>query len=189
MVKVRSHKLSFERISSVDYTIMSSMKSPSLGKKVIAKVKMSVFRQRSQSRSHDHSPWCHLNEFHWQSMLDLTVWNLDPTCFESNSQGSRLTNAIPRHIKSFSFNLKPRRLTTIAWIRWQNDFWHKYAKNVRKNGRDLTQSYDKSPYSNKKFKKAKWQHKNNNQKFRLHNNWRPAYDCHLEFIQPPNWCG
>ena len=27
-------------------------------------------------------------------------------------------------------------------------------------GRDLTQSYDKSPYTDRKIQKAKWQHKN-----------------------------
>ena len=31
---------------------------------------------------------------------------------------------------------------------------------IREKGRDLTQSYDKSPYTNRKIKKATWQHKN-----------------------------
>ena len=31
--------------------------------------------------------------------------------------------------------------------------------------RDLTQSYNKSPYTNRKFRKAKWQHKNASQNF------------------------
>ena len=30
----------------------------------------------------------------------------------------------------------------------------------RDKGRDLTQSYDKSPYTDKKIKKATWRHKN-----------------------------
>ena len=29
----------------------------------------------------------------------------------------------------------------------------------REKGRDLTQSYDKSPYTNRNVKRAKWQHK------------------------------
>ena len=30
---------------------------------------------------------------------------------------------------------------------------------IREKGRDLTQSYDKSPYTNRNVKRAKWQHK------------------------------
>ena len=31
---------------------------------------------------------------------------------------------------------------------------------MREKGRDLTQSYAKSPYTHRKFQKATWQHKN-----------------------------
>ena len=31
---------------------------------------------------------------------------------------------------------------------------------MREKGRDLTQSYDKSPYTHRKIQKATWQHKN-----------------------------
>ena len=34
----------------------------------------------------------------------------------------------------------------------------------REKGRDLTQSYDKSPYTNRNVKRAKWQHKQTPQK-------------------------
>ena len=34
----------------------------------------------------------------------------------------------------------------------------------REKGRDLTQSYDKSPYTNRNVKRAKWQHKPTPQK-------------------------
>ena len=35
----------------------------------------------------------------------------------------------------------------------------------REKGRDLTQSYDKIPYTNKNVKRAKWQHKQRHKKF------------------------
>ena len=35
----------------------------------------------------------------------------------------------------------------------------------RENGRDLTQSYDKSPYTDRKIQKATWQHKNATKNF------------------------
>ena len=38
---------------------------------------------------------------------------------------------------------------------------------VREKGRDLTQSYDKSPYTNRNVKRAKWQHKQRHKKVRL----------------------
>ena len=37
---------------------------------------------------------------------------------------------------------------------------HEMTYDVRENGKDLTQSFDKSPYTNGKFQKAKSQHKN-----------------------------
>ena len=35
-----------------------------------------------------------------------------------------------------------------------------YYDSIREKGRDLTQSYDKSPYNIRKIQKATWQHKN-----------------------------
>ena len=35
----------------------------------------------------------------------------------------------------------------------------------KKKGRDLTQSYDKSPYTNRNVKRANWQHKQRHKKF------------------------
>ena len=35
---------------------------------------------------------------------------------------------------------------------------------TREKGRDLTQSYDKSPYTNRNVKRAKWQHKQRHKK-------------------------
>ena len=51
----------------------------------------------------------------------------------------------------------------------------------RKNGRiekwrDLTQSYDKSPYTNRNVKRAKWQHKQRHKKVRLNSGCRPTSD-------------
>ena len=43
---------------------------------------------------------------------------------------------------------------------------------IRKKGRDLTQSYDKSPYTNRNVKRAKWQHKQRYKKVRLNSGSR-----------------
>ena len=39
------------------------------------------------------------------------------------------------------------------------------SPEAREKGRDLTQSYDKSPYTNRNVKRAKWQHKQRHKKF------------------------
>ena len=39
---------------------------------------------------------------------------------------------------------------------------------TREKGRDPTQSYDKSPYTNRNVKRAKLQHKQRHKKVRLH---------------------
>ena len=44
---------------------------------------------------------------------------------------------------------------------------------VGDKGRDLTQSYDKSPYTNRNVKRAKWQHKQR-KKVRLHSSCGPT---------------
>ena len=51
---------------------------------------------------------------------------------------------------------------------------------MREKGRDLTQSYDKRPYTHRKIQKATWQHKKRHHKCRLHNDCRPTYDGQLE---------
>ena len=45
---------------------------------------------------------------------------------------------------------------------------------IREKGRDLTQSYDKSPYTNRNDKRAKWQHKQRHKKVRLHSGCGPT---------------
>ena len=45
---------------------------------------------------------------------------------------------------------------------------------TREKGRDLTQSYDKSPYTNRNVKRAKWQHKQRHKKVRLNSGCRPT---------------
>ena len=44
----------------------------------------------------------------------------------------------------------------------------------REKGRDLTQSYDKSPYTNRNAKRAKWQHKQRHKKVRLNSGCGPT---------------
>ena len=41
-------------------------------------------------------------------------------------------------------------------------------------GRDLTQSYDKSPYTNRNVERAKWQHKQRHKKVWLHRGCGPT---------------
>ena len=50
---------------------------------------------------------------------------------------------------------------------------------VREKGRDLTQSYDISPYTNRNVKRAKWQHKQRYKKVRLHSGCGPTQDGQL----------
>ena len=51
--------------------------------------------------------------------------------------------------------------------------------DIKERGRDLTQSYDISPYTHRKFQKATWQHKKH-QKLRLHNDCGSTYDGQLQ---------
>ena len=44
----------------------------------------------------------------------------------------------------------------------------------REKGRDLTRSYDKSPYTNRNVKRAKWQHKQRHKKVRLNSGCGPT---------------
>ena len=44
----------------------------------------------------------------------------------------------------------------------------------RQKGGDLTQSYDKSPYTNRNVKGAKWKHKQRHKKVRLNSNCGPT---------------
>ena len=48
------------------------------------------------------------------------------------------------------------------------------AKKTRQKGGDLTQSYDKSPYTNRNVKGAKQQHKQRHKKVRLNSNCGPT---------------
>ena len=56
-------------------------------------------------------------------------------------------------------------------------------------GRDLTQSYDKIPYTNRNVIRAKWQHKQRYKRGRLYSGCGPTKDGQLEQLRPPNWCG
>ena len=46
-----------------------------------------------------------------------------------------------------------------------SDRWVFLSVSPREKWRDLTQSYDKSPYTNRNVKRAKWQHKQRHKKF------------------------
>ena len=48
------------------------------------------------------------------------------------------------------------------------------SSSLREKGTDLTQSYDKSPYTNRNVKRAKWQHKQRHKKVRLNSGCGPT---------------
>ena len=48
------------------------------------------------------------------------------------------------------------------------------TQQLRRKGRDLTQSYDKSPYNNRNVKKAKRPHKQRYKPIRLHSGCGPT---------------
>ena len=52
---------------------------------------------------------------------------------------------------------------------------------TRLKGRDLTQSYDKSPYINRNVKRAKWQHKQRHKKVWLHSDCGLTQDGQLGY--------
>ena len=71
---------------------------------------------------------------------------------------------------------------------WNHSYRVPSIKTIGEKGRNLTQSYDESPYTNRKFKKKrKWQHKADTNIFNntsiAHRNW----DYQLEQLQPSNW--
>ena len=49
-----------------------------------------------------------------------------------------------------------------------------YIQLSREKGRDLSQSYDKSPYTYRNVKRAKWQHKQRHKKVRLNSGCGPT---------------
>ena len=71
-----------------------------------------------------------------------------------------------------------------------DDFGYKYPLNgtyMRKKGRFLNQSHDKSPYIIE-IQKSRDNIKTP-QKLRLHNDCGPSKDRQLEYTLPSNWCG
>ena len=57
---------------------------------------------------------------------------------------------------------------------------------VRERGRDLTQSYDKRPYTHRKIQKATWQHKKTPPKTSITQRLRTDLGRQLEYQQLPN---
>ena len=49
---------------------------------------------------------------------------------------------------------------------------------IRKKGRDLTQCYDKSHYTSRNVKRAKWQHKQRHKQVRLYSGLKSLYIVH-----------
>ena len=64
-----------------------------------------------------------------------------------------------------------------------------FSLQKEKKGRDLTQSYDKSSYSNKNVNNGKVTIQTKQPKVRLPSDCGTAWNGQLEKIQPPIWCG
>ena len=54
------------------------------------------------------------------------------------------------------------------------------SPDLREKGRDLTQTYEKSPYTHRQIRKATLQHKKRRTKRRLQNDFGPTYNGQLE---------
>ena len=70
-------------------------------------------------------------------------------------------------------------LLNLSYLRvfWVSNIHHSFYFALipsREKGRDLTQSYDKSPYTNRNVKRAKWQHKQRHKKVRLNSGCGPT---------------
>ena len=76
----------------------------------------------------------------WYSMWTDNMLIFRDTCHQSSSRTNQ-----------YSINKMQERI--------------KNTKNYKRKGRDLTQSHDKSPYTDRKIQKATWQHKNANKTF------------------------
>ena len=50
-------------------------------------------------------------------------------------------------------------------VTWLSQLQSQLNCTEREKGRDLTQSYDKSPYTDRKIQKSTWQHKNATKNF------------------------
>ena len=64
-----------------------------------------------------------------------------------------------------------------------------YVCIVREKGRDLTQSYDKSPFTHRKIQKASWQYKNATKIFDYTTIADRPRTVSLSKSSQPNWCG
>ena len=62
-------------------------------------------------------------------------------------------------------------------------------KCSREKWGDLTQSYDKIPYTHIKIQKASWQHKKRHQKLRLNNDCDRLRTHSWSNSSQPHWCG
>ena len=103
-------------------------------------------------------------------------WNI-PFDEWSRGQRSRTRQIITKYGQISCFNLtsfppsKSYLLTynytshTIVFPMTQEDSY--WLLIQREKGRDLTQSYDKSPYTNKNVKRAKWQHNRSGQTLKV----------------------
>ena len=79
------------------------------------------------------------------------------------------------HNNSFSFWLKMMILHICICWQWpkENCYWFMGSKGQREKEGDLTQSYDKTPYTNRKFENKRITHKRH-QKLKLHNDCGPT---------------
>ena len=79
-------------------------------------------------------------------------------------------------------------------MKWSNIvcLWNTTARgktNLCEKGRDLTQSYDKRPYTDRKIEKATWKHKNATKNFELRQTCNVLYFDHAQPKEHVMSCG
>ena len=102
----------------------------------------------------------------WTSALRFPAW-----CLRLLGHRDRCFVAfLSIYLFLLQYSLKWVRQKKIeSWYTPRRCFW-----KVKRKGRDLTQPYDRSPYTDRKIQKATWQHKERHQKLRLHNDCGPT---------------
>ena len=111
------------------------------------------------------------------SVEGVTVYGHHPECRVTFWRGLILFDKIS--VPTIELSLETisnvsLHINTNVTIIWRWIFIRDITVVVWENGRDLTQSYDKSPYTNRNVKRAKWQHKQRHKKVRLNSGCGPT---------------
>ena len=96
-------------------------------------------------------------------ILKLKVWKQDK-CGRYWSQSQNTCPKVRQVQVVIAVSVHCWHATPVANVLWISlAIWYKFCNNFefskRRKGKDLTQSYDESPSTHRKFQKATWQHK------------------------------